>query len=105
MWLSCCVEHDKAYWMGGTFADRAKADEELRTCVAALGERFIAELMRIGVRVGGSPFFPTEFRWGYGWPYPRGYGELTEEEKRQVDKQLKASPSVLLPAQPILSLQ
>ena len=40
--------------------------------------------MLAGVRVGGTPFLPTKFRWGYGWPYPRFYGELTTDELQQV---------------------
>ena len=34
-----------------------------------------------GVRVGGSPYWPTQFRWGYGWPYPRGYQALSPDER------------------------
>lgn len=32
--------------------------------------------MLSGVRVGGSPYWPTKFRWGYGWSYPHGYTEV-----------------------------
>jgi hypothetical protein len=39
-----------------------------------------------GVRVGGTPYLPTSFRWGYGWPYLRGYKVLTAQEKKQVLK-------------------
>lgn len=85
LWLQCCVEHDKAYWKGGTYRDRINADQALRQCVAAVGEPEVAQLMLAGVRVGGSPYFPTTFRWGYGWPYPKGYGALTDEERKQVD--------------------
>mgnify|MGYP006979921965 CR=1 FL=1 len=28
---------------------------------------------------------PTPFRWGYGWPYPRGYKVLSESERQQVE--------------------
>lgn len=84
LWLSCCEEHDRAYWKGGTYQQRLDADNRLQECVAAVGKPRTALLMLAGVRVGGSPFFPTRFRWGYGWPYPKGYGELTEEELEQV---------------------
>ena len=47
--------------------------------------------MLAGVRVGGSPLYPTTFRWGYGWPYPKYYGELTTEEMAQVNERLTAS--------------
>jgi len=43
--------------------------------------------MFTGVRVGGTPYLPTSFRWGYGWPYPRAYGELNTVELEQVKKQ------------------
>lgn len=84
LWLHCCTAHDLAYWRGGTYAQRLEADKELRQCVAAVGEEAIASLMLAGVRVGGSPFWPTRFRWGYGWRYPRFYSPLTEEELAQV---------------------
>jgi hypothetical protein len=45
--------------------------------------------MLAGVRVGGSPLFPTSYRWGYGWSYQRGYQPLSEREKRQVSDQVQ----------------
>lgn len=84
LWLDCCTAHDHAYWKGGTFEERQQADEELQACVKELGEPEIALLMLAGVRVGGSPFFPTSFRWGYGWIYPKLYGQLTEDEIRKI---------------------
>ena len=36
-WRGCCVEHDKEYWMGGTWKERQIADQVLRECVAAKG--------------------------------------------------------------------
>jgi len=41
--------------------------------------------MLAGVRVGGTPYLPTRFRWGYGWPWPRGYRALTDIERQQVE--------------------
>lgn len=87
LWLQCCVEHDRSYWKGGTYSDRLDADEELRMCVKEVGEPEIALLMLAGVRVGGSPLWPTSFRWGYGWSYPKWYGELTEDELKQIKLQ------------------
>ncbi len=86
LWRSCCIEHDRAYWLGGTYAERVAADKALQQCVASVGEARIGALMLGGVRVGGSPFWPTRFRWGYGWPWPRGYRSLTPEERAQVDE-------------------
>ncbi len=90
LWLQCCYEHDLAYWKGGTFKQRYNADLELRQCVAKVGEPEIANLMLAGVRVGGTPFLPTPFRWAYGWPYPRGYKALTQSEEELIQRQLKA---------------
>jgi len=85
LWLSCCTAHDYAYWQGGTYNERLVADQGLQQCVVSVGEPEIANLMLAGVRVGGSPYFPTSFRWGYGWPYPRWYKALTKEEKKQIE--------------------
>ena len=84
LWLKCCTAHDYAYWKGGTYRQRLDADLELKNCVATVGEKEIAALMLAGVRVGGSPFFPTSFRWGYGWSYPKFYGKLTQAELEQI---------------------
>jgi len=86
LWLQCCEAHDLAYWQGGTYDDRREADLELRQCVAKVGQEQISKLMLAGVRVGGTPFLPTTFRWGYGWPYPRGYRPATNEEQQQIDR-------------------
>ncbi len=88
LWRKCCVEHDKAYWAGGSVNMRKQADVALKVCVAQVGEPEIAKLMLAGVRVGGSPYWPTSFRWGYGWPYLRGYKELTAEEKAMVENEM-----------------
>ena len=81
-WRDCCVTHDQAYWHGGTEAERLRADEALRACVAErTGDTALAELMYRGVRAGGLPQFPTWYRWGYGWSDGRGYGPLTEAER------------------------
>ncbi len=84
LWHKCCTAHDYAYWKGGSYEERLDADNELRSCVSSVGEEKIAKLMLAGVRVGGSPFFPTTFRWGYGWSYPKLYGALTEEELEMI---------------------
>ncbi|MDX2505169.1 MAG: hypothetical protein QNL62_11945 [Gammaproteobacteria bacterium] len=89
LWLICCFEHDKSYWQGGTYQDRKNADKSLKQCVADVGEPAIARLMLAAVRVGGSPYLPTSFRWGYGWPYPRGYKALTDAEQTRVRAMLR----------------
>jgi hypothetical protein len=86
IWLECCTAHDYTYWKGGTYSERLDADLALKQCVATVGEQEIALIMLAGVRVGGSPFFPPPFRWGYGWSYPKFYGSLTEAELEEVKK-------------------
>ncbi len=88
LWLNCCVRHDLAYWRGGTQHERLSADLALEQCVAKAGEPDIAKLMLKGVRAGGSPFLLTSYRWGYGWPFGRGYKALNEDEKKQVASRL-----------------
>ena len=70
-WVECCVEHDKAYWCGGSFSDREQADRELGHCVAEKQNDALGFLMYMGVRAGGVSIAPTPFRWGHGWPYAR----------------------------------
>jgi len=89
LWANCCIRHDLAYWKGGTSEQRIEADNDLKACVSQVGEPEIASIMLAGVRVGGSPFFPTAYRWGYGWPFLRGYKPLSEEEKREVKTKLE----------------
>jgi hypothetical protein len=90
LWLNCCIRHDFAYWKGGTEQQRLEADLALEQCVAKAGEPTIASLMLQGVRAGGTPSLPTPYRWGYGWPFGRGYQALTTEELTQVKMQLQA---------------
>lgn len=84
----CCIAHDYAYWKGGTVGDREAADEQLRTCVLeTTGSFLLPKLVYMGVRIAASPLLPTSYRWGYGWPYRRLYGELTAEEAASVRSQ------------------
>ena len=87
LWLECCAEHDRAYWRGGTSEERLAADKKLEECVKSQGGPAIAKLMLQGVRAGGTPYLPTKFRWGYGWPWLRGYKALSKEEKELIQKQ------------------
>jgi hypothetical protein len=89
LWLNCCVKHDLAYWKGGTYQERLDADLALEQCVVGIGEPNVGKLMLAGVRVGGSPYWPTTYRWGYGWPYLRGYKALSVDEKQQVKQRLE----------------
>jgi hypothetical protein len=68
-YADCCVEHDLAYFSGGSWKMRWRADKKLFKCVAAkkgFQHKLIAPVMWAGVRVFGVPFLPTPFRWGFG---------------------------------------
>ena len=74
LWKGCCVEHDMAYWKGGTVEERKAADLKFRECIEKrTGDKALALLMYEAVRTGGGPHLPTWYRWGYGWPLGRGY--------------------------------
>lgn len=72
-WQVCCIEHDVAYWCGGSAEERAFADRALRSCVAERGFGMLGWLMWSGVRVGGLAVLPLPWRWGYGRPWPALY--------------------------------
>jgi hypothetical protein len=74
-WLQCCIEHDIAYWCGGTATQRRQADAALMQCVEALDYPLTSWLMGLGVRIGGHPWLPLPWRWGYGREWPRSYEE------------------------------
>ena len=79
----CCREHDKIYYRGGSEADRAKADRELRRCIRDKGHTVMSNILYYSVRVGGVPWVPTPWRWGFGYPYlrgQRGYAQDTGTE-------------------------
>jgi len=73
-WGDCCVEHDITYWCGGSRSDRREADRLLRACAArsVTGWRgaTLGALLEAGVFVGGAPWLPSPWRWGYGHPFP-----------------------------------
>lgn len=52
---------------------RLSKDRRLRACLATRGHAVLAPLYYAGVRIGGSPSLPTPWRWGFGWPFGRGY--------------------------------
>ena len=65
----CCVEHDKAYYVGGSWRRRLNADDRLFKCVAGkkgIHHKVVAPFMWVGVRVRGEGFLPTRIRWGFG---------------------------------------
>jgi hypothetical protein len=89
-WSACCLEHDIAYWKGGTEAQRLSADTALKACVFEnTGDEALSETVFNGVRLGGSPYFYNWYRWGYGWPFERKYAPLTPEEEADAQRKLE----------------
>jgi hypothetical protein len=82
--VPCCVEHDVAYWAGGTREQKSAADLRLRQCVQEKSNEFMADVYYQAVRVAGGPYLPTPFHWGYGWEKRRGYMPLTEAHQEIV---------------------
>lgn len=86
-WCTCCVAHDLAYWRGGSAEQRLRADQALRDCVLkSTNNKALAELMFVGVRSGGGPYFFTPYRWGYGWHFGRAYLPLNVDEAALADR-------------------
>jgi len=80
LWREDCLAHDYAYWRGGSFQQRKRADLLLRNQIRRKGAPITAFLVYVGVRLGGSPWLPTPWRWGFGWNcFPLGYREWTQE--------------------------
>jgi len=100
LWRHCCVAHDKSYWMGGSLQERRAADDKLRACVADQAGKAMAGYMYFFVRSGGSPYWLTPYRWGYGWSYMdgrqlRGYKTLTGDELEQLNHLLPSADQVI----------
>ncbi|MET0356905.1 MAG: hypothetical protein ABW044_09005 [Cellvibrio sp.] len=90
LWRHCCVAHDKAYWIGGTALERRQSDQELQKCITDIAGTIMGNYMYTFVIPGGSPYWLTTYRWGYGWSYLeegkwRGYKTLGDEELVQVN--------------------
>ncbi len=80
LWRSCCVQHDIAYWKGGTKEERTAADDNLKSCIEKKTERKgVASLYHSGVQLSGSPKLKQPWSWGFGWLNNTEYERLDEE--------------------------
>jgi hypothetical protein len=82
----CCVEHDKAYYFGGSYSARRRADNKLFGCVAkkrGFYPKLIAPIMWAGVRVFGTSVLPTDFRWGFGKNKPKNKKKKKKEKSQE----------------------
>lgn len=83
-YADCCFSHDRAYYRGGTSAERKAADRQLYRCVRDKGHKYLSGLMWVGVRIGGMGFLKTKFGWGFG--------SRDERKRRHLDA-LRDQPS------------
>lgn len=83
-WRLCCVEHDKAYWKGGSQDQRQKADLDLQSCITERGSPEAARLVYYAVR-SSQKWTPT-LPWGYGWVLPRNTAIHSNEELLEIKK-------------------
>ncbi len=85
--FSCCFVHDLAYWAGGTWSERRKADRDLWSCVFTIsGERVVADIGYVLLRFGILPGSFIKDGWGRAWyNTPRSrYAPLTREQQHAV---------------------
>lgn len=105
-WSACCLEHDIKYWVGGTSTQKSIADDELETCVAERTNKAFGKLVRFGVEVGGQPWLPTTWRWGYGWVINRGFKEIGPSEQLKIDAMTAQIPNPIdLEIPPLLPIR
>lgn len=100
LWRHCCVAHDLDYWQGGSEEQRKQSDENIQACVKDSQGSGMANYIYSNVRWGGSPYWMSTYRWGYGWDYldgswPRGYKAPTPEEQAQIDRLLPAAHQLM----------
>ncbi|MCM2322450.1 MAG: hypothetical protein NDJ90_04230 [Oligoflexia bacterium] len=104
-WVHCCIEHDKAYWLGGTVLEKDAADLALKKCLLrARMTEFESGVYYKAVQSGGSPSLPTTWKWGYGWVNARGYSPITVEERReakQYERLFSLPFRIVVPAQQV----
>ena len=69
-WRDCCVIHDKAYYYGGSKEEKKMADAVLKECVSKTigcsnSGLVLGNIMEDAVWIGGAPYYPTSYRWGF----------------------------------------
>ncbi|MFT5037113.1 MAG: hypothetical protein ACI9VM_000688 [Candidatus Azotimanducaceae bacterium] len=66
-----CLEHDIAYWAGGTQEERKQADIALRDAISHTGPLgpLYSKVVYVNVRLFGDSFLTRiiDANWGYGW--------------------------------------
>ncbi|MEQ1666227.1 MAG: hypothetical protein ABL927_12725, partial [Bdellovibrionales bacterium] len=96
VWVECCIKHDVTYWLGGTAAEKQKADKKLEKCIANKGYPEIGKYFKMAVETFGVPEREVTYRWGYGWNKIRLFSPISEDEKKQVLALYNVEPEQLL---------
>ncbi|MEG7522336.1 MAG: hypothetical protein M3H12_04455 [Chromatiales bacterium] len=78
-WEGCCDAHDQRYAVGGTEEQRWQADLELKACVTNKGHPNWASVMWVMVRMGGVPWLPLPWRWGFDTTY-WNYSDVVQDD-------------------------
>jgi hypothetical protein len=81
LWAECCKIHDLYFWAGGKRDHRQQADKDLRSCVEEKGGGLHANLIYLGVTIGGvSPWKIHGKQWGNAWGNKVRKSKLAEDE-------------------------
>jgi hypothetical protein len=101
--FTCCYVHDLAYWAGGTWSDRSKADRALWRCVIdTSGERIVADIGYFLVRLGAIPGRFIKDGWGRAWyntergrfePLTSVQREIVAAERARTCQSLRFNPA------------
>lgn len=76
----CCRAHDRVYYQGGSKQERLEADRVLRDCIRRKGHTIADDIYYFGVRIGGVPWLPTPWRWGFGYPFKKGHRGYSQSD-------------------------
>lgn len=61
VWETCCYAHDPAYRIGGTWTDRARADQRLFVCIVR-SDPFAGTVMFVALAVFGQVNFKFDLK-------------------------------------------
>ncbi len=82
----CCEAHDLDYYKGGSFKERRDSDKRLYSCVKSKPSwknKYRAPMIYLGVRVFGTAWLPTPFRWGFGKKKMKRLAEAANSETKK----------------------
>ena len=88
--FSCCFVHDFAYWSGGTWTDRRRADNNLRKCVRDISHNIpVAYVAFTLVRMTSGTGAMFDFGWGRAWRNSERslYAPITAVQQQQIDEE------------------